>query len=200
MGRFTDKEILEAIREGGKKYKLALDQLYGVECHEVFRLVRRNSGSASDSEDIFQEALVAFIANVKAGKFKGESSLRTYLHSIAYYKWMNELKRRDRHTQYEIMLKRKPDKSENFEEPLLERNFSEECKKLIHNLVDSLGQKCQELLDLKFFQYKTFAEIIEIMGYKNEQVARSKVHKCLQSLREGYGKSSLVIECLSELR
>ena len=51
-------------------------------------------GSLQDGEDIFQETVVTFIDLVRKSKFRGDSSIKTFLVSVARNIWLNELKRR----------------------------------------------------------------------------------------------------------
>ena len=49
----------------------------------VIAYIITNQGSQQDGEDVFQEALIAFINLVKSGKFRGEASLQTTFVAIS---------------------------------------------------------------------------------------------------------------------
>jgi RNA polymerase sigma factor (sigma-70 family) len=49
--------------------------------------------SEQDAEDVFQETVIAFIDIVQKGKFRMESSIKTFLVSVARNIWRNEVKR-----------------------------------------------------------------------------------------------------------
>ncbi|HUB62689.1 MAG TPA: sigma factor [Puia sp.] len=49
-------------------------------------------GGLQDREDIFQETVITFIDLARKNKFRGDSSIKTFLVSVAQNVWLNELK------------------------------------------------------------------------------------------------------------
>src|SRR6476469_9924956 len=74
----------------------AIRQLYGTQFNAAKTYIRQNNGSDEDAEDIFQEVVLSFIELVKKDKFRGESSIATFLYAITRHTWLNELKKRGR--------------------------------------------------------------------------------------------------------
>jgi RNA polymerase sigma-70 factor, ECF subfamily len=84
----TDGELVELVRAGNRS-------MFGelVERHQgaVYRAALAVLGNAADAEDVTQEALV--LAYRRMGQFRGDSSVRTWMVSIA---WRLSLSRRRR--------------------------------------------------------------------------------------------------------
>lgn len=57
----------------------------------VIAHVCMNGGNRDDGADIFQEAVLVLIDNVKTGQFRGDSSIKTFLFAIARNLWLHEL-------------------------------------------------------------------------------------------------------------
>ena len=87
----TDEEIVNAVREGNLD---AYEEL--VKRHEsrVAATVIGMLGNCPEADDVGQETFIRFFQNIK--KFRGESSVGTYLTRIAINLSLNELKRRKR--------------------------------------------------------------------------------------------------------
>ena len=92
---YTDSELLEALRSG-RGMNPVLKFLYRQNFEVLKVYVIQNSGSEQDAEDIFQEVLVSFIELVRLEKFRGDSSVKTFLYALTRNTWLNELKRKGR--------------------------------------------------------------------------------------------------------
>ena len=79
--KLGDEELLAAIRQGSELDK-AIKSIYREHFESMAWLVKNNNGSQQDAEDIFQEVLVSFIGLVQKDKFRGESTVKTFLFSI----------------------------------------------------------------------------------------------------------------------
>jgi RNA polymerase sigma factor (sigma-70 family) len=71
--------------------------------------VLNNNGSRDDAADVIQETIVAFIEIVEQGKFRGDSSIKSFLFAITRNVWLTELrkKRQRRITGIRILKKKK---------------------------------------------------------------------------------------------
>ena len=92
---FPDSEILSHIRLG-QRVDEVIKALYRDAFSGLSRYVMNNTGSRQDAEDVFQEVLLAFIEAVQKDKFRGDSTIRTFLFSLNRFIWLNELKKRGR--------------------------------------------------------------------------------------------------------
>src|SRR6185436_11226786 len=58
----------------------------------VAKYVKQNSGSRQDAEDIFQEAIIVLLNNIRHPGFQLTASLKTYLFSISKNLWLKKLR------------------------------------------------------------------------------------------------------------
>ena len=138
-------------------------------------------GSLQDGEDIFQETVVTFIDLVRKGKFRGESSVKTFLVAVARNIWLNELKRKKSGDQRAKIFETNRGHIEN---DVLENLNQREKREQLLSLMDRLGDSCRKILTLFYYENLPFEEIIGKMGYETEQVARNKKYKCMRELSD----------------
>ncbi len=177
--RLTDSEIIEGLR--GRAEEEAIRSIYYQYFEGLAHYVVHNSGRREDAEDIFQEVVIAFIRLVKEGKFRGESSIKTFLFALNRNLWMNELKRRGRAEQREIKYEvGKEEKDERIDQVIEQREGTKE----LDRTMDQLGEACKKILVLFYYQERSMKEILSELHYENEQVVRNKKYKCLKKLEE----------------
>jgi RNA polymerase sigma factor (sigma-70 family) len=176
--KYTDAALIEAI-SNDMDLNRAIQFIYRQHAEAISSFIRHYGGSEQDADDIFQEAVVAFIDVVRKGKFRMESNVRTFLASIAKNCWFNEVKKRERagHRNKLFEMGRSPN------EPDVAEHINElERKKQLRDLVDSLGESCRTILLLFYYENRSMKEIVQHLPYENEQVVRNKKYKCLQQL------------------
>ena len=59
----------------------------------VNSLVTSNSGTSENAADVFQEAVIVLVRQLRHGKFEGRSSIKGFLYGIARNIWLNELRK-----------------------------------------------------------------------------------------------------------
>lgn len=175
---YSDADLLAAIRNKDTLDE-AIRYIYQHYADTISSLIINNSGNHQDAQDIFQETVVTFIETVQKDKFRGESSIKTFLVAIARNTWLNELKRRERSDHREEIY----EKSRPEEEPDVSHLISErEKKQQFRNLLDKLGESCKKILLLFYYENLSMKEMLDHLPYENEQVVRNKKYKCLQQL------------------
>lgn len=147
--------------------------------------VKQNQGSPQDAEDIFQEVIVSFIEIVRQGKFRGESTIKTFLYSLNRFAWLNELRKRSktlaREDKYGADLEQsEPDVS------LMMAN--REAKKLVTDTIETLGEICRKILLAYYYENLSMKEILKLVRFESEQVLRNKKYKCMKSLEDLFSK------------
>src|SRR5580693_5664437 len=138
-------------------------------------------GSLQDGEDIFQETVVTFIDLVRKGKFRGDSSIKTFLVSVARNIWLNEIKKKKSGDHRARIFETS---REHVENDIIENLNQREIKEQFLSLMGHLGESCRKILTLFYYDNLSFEEIIQKMGYENEQVARNKKYKCMKELSD----------------
>lgn len=177
---FSDAEVISNLMEN-TRVDAALRHLYRENFELLSRYIVNNSGSEQDAEDIFQEVMVAFIGLVKAGKFRGESSIRTFLFSLNKNIWLNELKRRGRAEARELKYEKQNEQVAVTADMAMELK---QTKSELMEVIEQLGENCKKILMLFYFENKSMKEIVDHLPYENEQVVRNKKSKCLKKLEE----------------
>lgn len=192
---FPDQEIVANLRSG-----LRMDETIKAIYRNYFEglswYITNNSGSEQDAEDIFQEVVVNFIELVQKDKFRGESTIKTFLFSMNRHTWLNELKRRGRAMAREEKFERGQERTEMDHSQLM---TDREEKTAVADLVAALGDTCKKILTLFYYDNLSMKEILDATDYENEQVVRNKKYKCLKQLEQMLNEKPHLKETLQNL-
>ena len=178
--KYSDEELVDAI---GNKAGMnqAVRYIYQSYFEDLSSLIIHNSGTRQDAEDTIQEVIVTFIDIIRNGKFRGESSVKTFLISLTRNLWLNNLRKKERSNARDVIFEKQ---REHVEESMLELINEREKKKQILLLLEQAGEMCKKILLLFYFQELSMKEMVAHLPYENEQVIRNKKSKCLQKLSE----------------
>jgi RNA polymerase sigma factor (sigma-70 family) len=191
----SDAELVERLRNGDRVDE-TIRILYRDHYESLTWYVQNNSGNRQDAEDIFQEVIVTFINLVDKNRFRGESSIRTFLFSLNRHMWLNEIKRRGRASAREEKFEK------NREQELLDVShhmMDREGREEVLRLVEQLGEACRKILLLFYYENHSMKEILELMHYENEQVVRNKKYKCLKQLEKMIHEKPAIKQTLKNL-
>lgn len=178
--KFSDEELINSLQQE-RNSNDAIRFMYDHYFESLSRFVMNNQGSLQDAEDIFQELVINFIALVKLNKFRGESSIKTFLFSLNRFSWLNELKRRGRASARELNYEKGMD--------IVEKDFShaalqKESTLQVYALMDELGETCKRILLMFYYEDLSMKEMLQQLNYENEQIVRNKKYKCLKQLEK----------------
>lgn len=176
----TDSELIRSIRQG-QAMEPAIKFIYREYFESLSRYVIQNSGSHEDAEDIFQEMILSFIELVQQDKFRGESSVKTFLFSMNRNLWLNELKKRGRSEVREKKYEKSKEISDMDVSHFITRR---ETTQQIMGIVEQLGETCRKILVMFYYENLPMKEMLEQLDYENEQVVRNKKYKCLKQLEQ----------------
>jgi RNA polymerase sigma factor (sigma-70 family) len=177
---FSDEELIDTLKDEQVSNSV-ISFLYRSYYAVLSNYVRQNQGSEQDAQDIFQEVIVTFIEIVKKGKFRGESSIKTFLFTLNKYAWLNELKKRNRTVLRE---ERYGHEMEVDEKDVSHFLVERDARKLVQSLMEKLGDACRKILTAYYYDNLPMKEILPLVNYENEQVLRNKKYKCLKSLEQ----------------
>lgn len=134
------------------------------------------------SEELTQETFYIAVKEIK--KFRGECKLYVWLCQIAKNLWYKELKKEKLNT---ISI-------DNLDEDVIYSNkvLEDECisKIYLHNKIENLDERTQEIIKLRVIGNFNFKEISEIMNI-SENLARVNFYRGKQKIKESgdeYGK------------
>lgn len=184
----SDKQLVKMIQQGGVQRQDALKHLYLDKDLKasLAKMCTALGKGLINLHDIRQDAFIAFDKNVRADKFKGESSIKTYIVTIAKYMVFNLLRKNKK----EIHLD--PTDLTAHEHPVETYNEvqADSRKKLVSELMRNATAQCQEILSL-YIVKTPMKEIAQIMGYTQEQSAKNALYRCRKKLRKWLEESSL---------
>lgn len=178
--RLSEAELIQNLRA-----RILMDEsiraIYRDNFESLSRYVMQNNGSREDAEDIFQETVLNFIELVQLDKYRGESSIKTFLFAVNRHIWLNELKRRGRQEKREQRFDKELDKTEPDIAGLI---MGRETRAQLMDLLGQLGESCKKVLVMFYYENLSIKEMLEKLEYENEQVIRNKKYKCLKQLEQ----------------
>ena len=153
-----------------------MEQYYRENGRKVFLYLMTLCGNADTAEELTQETFYRALRSLK--KYKGDSSVYTWLCSIARNAWLEELRKRRKHTGEEITeliedTSPRPD----------EEAESEDSRIRLLKRIHSLPETEKEIILLRATQELNFREIGEIFG-KSENWARVTYYRAKQKLAD----------------
>jgi RNA polymerase sigma factor (sigma-70 family) len=191
--KYSDDELIDSILQE-KDLNGAILFLYQQYSDTVSSFITNNGGSIQDAEDIFQETVLAFLSSVKNGKYRKESTIKTFLVSVAKNIWYNEIKKRESSVNREKIFEKGRDQKEvDVSYYISDR----EMKQQFRLLLDQLDESCRKVLLLFYYENLSMKEIVDHLPYENEQVVRNKKYKCLQYLTNLVKQNPLMREKLT---
>ena len=173
----TDVQLIEGLQASDDK---SFEYFYKNYFPIIRHFIILNSGTGDDAKDVFQECLIELYEKIKSKSFKLNCSIKTYFYSMCRNQWMTRLKKMSRsvslkETHFEIVVV----------DNLFERNDSiNERQRLILNMVKKLGDSCQKILVMFYYDNISMADIANRLGYTNADNAKNQKYKCLQKLKE----------------
>ncbi|GAB4417884.1 MAG: hypothetical protein OHK0039_28730 [Bacteroidia bacterium] len=181
MERLTDQELLDRLRASVEQQQNEALSFLDRHCYKpVERWILNNSGSRADARDTFQDGIIILFRKVREPSFQLTGSLQSYLTSICRKRWLKRLSSRKVIPVGEIFDQHQAGTIPE-EEAWLEEN---ERDNLLIRLIGQLKTECRSILLLTYYERMRTREIIKIMNISNEQVARNKRSKCMNSLRK----------------
>lgn len=176
MTFYTD----EAIIDGLKKRDSGIIRYVYKEYYPTIKfLITTNSGTETDAEDVFQDALMVLFKKIAREDLILTSSFKTFLYSICRNLWLQRLDRRVFRNEFLEM----EDLSELQDNLYLEQPEEEHEKyRLFQQHFLKLSEDCQKILQL-FLGKTSLKEIAEIMGFKTEKYAKVRKYMCKEKLK-----------------
>lgn len=183
----TEQDLIARARAGDGE---AISTLYSSCKESVYRFIFYRIGSQGDSEDLFQEVMLAAFDSLP--RFRGEVSFRNWCYQIARnkiaYFWRNQsqqetLSLEEDHYEVEVP-EEEPEESFQKEALLMQQ------KDQLTSLLQALPERYREVLELRFFQEKTLSQAAEVLQVS---VANIKVlqHRALKKAVEIFNSRSL---------
>jgi RNA polymerase sigma-70 factor (ECF subfamily) len=153
-----EKEILtliSSLKTRDKGYEMLISDYQ----KQLYFFIRRMLLNHEDTNDVLQETFVRVFKGVD--KFRGESALGTWIHSIAYREALGHIQKSKR------MLKGDWDGNilENVKQLEEDAHYSgDEMQLKLQAMVVALPEKQRAVFVMKYYEEKKYTEIAEITG------------------------------------
>ena len=170
----TDKGYINAILTGDKR---GLKDIYTKYLPRISNYITKNSGSADDAKDVFQEALIVLFKKARQGDFQLSSAFYTYLFGVCKNIWGNRLQKASRSKVTSISEEKEFADTDEMDAIMQ----VEERHQLFRAKLRAMGADCQKLLKL-FFKKVPMKEIVEIMNFSSVSYAKKRKFQCKEKL------------------
>ena len=147
--------------------------------------IKLRGGSDDDAADMFQEAVLILIEKIKTGKFRQESSIKTFLVGIARNLWLFEKRTRERRSSREMLYTISEGSDINTEDlDIGERIFSKSNTDVIQTLFKQVGEVCSKILIGFYYENSSMKNLLQRFHFDNEQVLRKRKSRCMKKLKK----------------
>ena len=158
------------------------DEVLSAEYEAVYRYILTLCRNEADAQDITQETF--FKAIHTAERFRGESSLYTWLCAIGKNIWLNKCKRDNReHPEGELNAA----SGKSVEQWAVEKDLSLH----IHRVLHGLNEPYKEVFSLRVFGQLSFGEIAGLFS-RTESWARVTYHRARKMITEALRKEGML--------
>jgi RNA polymerase sigma factor (sigma-70 family) len=171
----SNNHFLEALISNDSKI---IQKIFDNNFQKIQAFVLKNKGNKDDANDIFQKALLQLILRYKKEPFEIKISFEAYLFTVCKNLWRRELnKSKHKVTNSEVVELIDDDTD------IALAALEQERWELFHEYLEKLSENCRKVLKL-FFNKMSYAKIVENLNYNSENVARQRVFKCKNKLKD----------------
>lgn len=179
MPTLSDKQTITFLQSGETAKEdvacqFLYDQYYGL----IESLVVKNGLEKTRTKDIFQDAIVVLWKMVNKKGFVLSSTVKTLLYAIGYNQIRNRLRTVGRVTE----LKAEQDVIP-IEASFFEKLVAVEKTKIVLQLLQTLGEDCQKIIQLYYYQQLSMKKIQTIFEDKSDAVTKNRKARCLKKIR-----------------
>lgn len=179
----NDVQIIQYLKGSPAKFDQAVKFLCNSPAlkEAVKKLVFTMGGHEKEAEETFWQGLEIMISNISKDKFRGDSSLKTYLLAISRNTF---LKNRPPNTNVELsVIENVTPPVPSPEELHIEHDQAEQMSVLYRYLMERVSQKCKTIFEM--LKRGTSMQVIaEELGMEKVQSAQNAVYRCRKKLRQ----------------
>jgi RNA polymerase sigma factor (sigma-70 family) len=175
---YTDTDLVEGLLLGRQQVFEYIYHEYGP---YIKQMVRMNSGSLHDMEDLMQDAMMVLYARCKEQNFILTCTLRTYFTAICRNLWLQRLERKFTLLYQSDMEAHEPHCSYSTND-FLDEEIINEKERLMYKHLRTLPADCQRLLIL-YLGRIPYTQISSLLGIKSGKYLKSRKYSCKKILR-----------------
>ncbi len=158
---------------------------------KLLLFARQQTRSQEDAKDIFQDALVKLVEKVRTGEFVGgQDSWQPYLYTAIRRLAIDLSRRDDRRKRREdnVTADAETEQYEAFHPWFESETSDDETRAQLESSLKELPEKFAEVITMKIWGERTFAEIGEILGI-SQNTAASRYRYGLEALKRSLGNA-----------
>lgn len=187
----NSKIIIECIRTG--KNNDALKYLYKDPLRKIRKFILMNSGTLDDADDVFQDAIIVLFQYVKNGKYKEEYDLDGFLFRVAKNSWIDLARKNKKIIKASFIGFDISDDTDHLKDLIKDEQLS-----TFHFLFNKLEDNCKKILSYVIFDKKNMKEISQLMGLKDENVAKNQHYRCKKYFTKILSENKEVLNTLRD--
>ena len=176
MRHRAEREKLKELRQGRRE---ACEAVVRQHYRAIYRFMAYLTGDASLAEDLTQETFVCAWVNIS--QYKGRASVGTWLHQIAYHKFIDSKRKLRRQVALMAGLKKEsPDKNEILNP--LHKLTADEHLCLLHEAICGLESSERLVIVLHYIQGLSFREMAKVLD-KSVGTVKWRTSQALKRLK-----------------
>jgi RNA polymerase sigma-70 factor (ECF subfamily) len=182
-----EKEILQLIsvvQTRNKGYEMLISEYQ----KKLYFFIRRMLLNHEDTNDVLQETFVRVFKGID--KFRGESALGTWMHSIAYREALSHIEKRKRNVSGDwnewVLLN-----ANQLEEDV--HYNGDEMQKILQAMVAALPEKQRAVFVMKYYEEKKYEEIAAITG-TSVGALKASYHHAVEKIKKHIDQSDFHFE------
>jgi RNA polymerase sigma factor (sigma-70 family) len=172
MQNYTDDQLLDGIKSGDR---LILTFIY----RQFLPMARHICGNQSDGEIIFSEVLESIWRRLQTEKIELSCKLSTYLYGSLWRAWAKK-QRKPINFQHQLPVEHL--EAAKYAEQMDTDFERTDRARLVSDCLAKLGEICQKLLQLAFFEDRSNEEILTEMQFSSDGFLRKKKTECKTKL------------------
>lgn len=168
-------EIVDQIRTRDRE---TLTAIYKDSYPMVEKHILNNSGSKTEAQDIFQDALYVLIKKTTDQNFVLTAKVSTFLFSVSKNLWLKQL------ASHKINAQELANENE-YDDLVDEEDLAKLVKvKQMKACITSLGEPCNTIITQFYFLKTSMKKIAEMLHYTNANNAKNQKYKCFMRLKK----------------
>lgn len=180
-----ERDLINSIIKGNiSDFSILIEPYYEKLYLKVLSMIK----DPNDAYDVLQEALISAYNSLK--KFKGNSSIYTWLYRIAVNKSIDFVKQKKKQNKI-LQIPKNPydDREDNFSSHSsknmnVQQNYEQkELFETLINIIEKMDEKYKEILIMRYFDDLSYEEIAEIKQIKLGTV-KSRLNKAKEILKK----------------
>jgi len=180
----VDEELIRKLRAGEEA---AYENLLQRFQQPAYNLAYRLLNDSSDASDVVQEVFLKVFRNV--GRFRRQSSLKTWIYRITVNEAHNQRRWFFRHRSREVGLDAEPEQTRSRNVPDCEQSpfeytFDRERQELIENALAQINPLFREVVVLRDIEDLSYEEIAEVLQISLGTV-KSRILRGREALKDG---------------